>query len=154
VTLSSILSLVPFVSFIVLAGNAIATSSSADLTLLSAVVSVLGPPAPNSPIIQKIHDACERFSRIAHLVVSNSSEAPLNCRKAQGILGNGDLLSNQSPDARGVINSEHLSSTDHGFPMAQQDWDNFMIGFEAELENYDPRSLTNIIEPYMTQGGW
>ncbi|OTA99088.1 hypothetical protein M426DRAFT_325434 [Hypoxylon sp. CI-4A] len=144
--LNLILSLVPFAPFIVLAGNAIATSSSADLDLLSRVVSILEPTAAKYPTTKKIHDACERFGRVASLIVSNANESPL-----QGQVSNSGLPLNSSDGGVGHANP---SPVDYGFPMAQQDWDSVMIGFESELGDYDSRALTNIIEPYIANTSW
>ncbi|KAJ2981514.1 hypothetical protein NUW58_g6669 [Xylaria curta] len=57
VLINTILSLVPLVPFIVLAGNTIATSSGNDLPLLSEAVSILAPAASTSPLIRKVHGA-------------------------------------------------------------------------------------------------
>ncbi|RYP15342.1 hypothetical protein DL765_005776 [Monosporascus sp. GIB2] len=144
-----ILSLVPFASFIVLAGNAIATSSGVDLALLSSVVSILAPIAADYPTVRKVHDACERFHRIASLVVSRTSRYLPNREEYQEQASSTDLAPNDSTDGLGTFNSAHPNPLDYGFPMAQQDWDSVMVGFESELGNYDPRALTYIIEPYI-----
>ncbi|KAI1098177.1 hypothetical protein F4804DRAFT_325485 [Jackrogersella minutella] len=144
--LNLILSLVPFVPFIVLAGNAIVTSSSADLALLSSTVSILAPTA-NCPTTQKMHDACERFGRIASLVVSSANNSSLN---RKGCQASTDDLPVEGPNDA----SELPNPIDYNFPMAQQDWDSVMMGFESELGDYDSRALTNIIEPYITNTGW
>ncbi|KAI0376816.1 hypothetical protein F5Y04DRAFT_273468 [Hypomontagnella monticulosa] len=143
--LNIILSLVPFVPFIVLAGNAIATSSSTDLALLSSVVSILAPTASNCPTTQKIHDACEKLGRIASLIVSTANRDPLireDCHQAP----RNDLPLH---DISGIPDGTDQFPIDYGFPMAQQDWDSVMNGFESELGGYDSRALTNIIEPYI-----
>ncbi|RYO79221.1 hypothetical protein DL762_008269 [Monosporascus cannonballus] len=144
-----ILSLVPFASFIVLAGNAIATSSGVDLALLSSVVSILAPIAADCPTVRKVHDACERFHRIASLVVSRTSRYSPNPEEYQEQAFSNGLPPNDSADGLGTFNSAHPNSLDYGFPMAQQDRDSVMVGFESELGNYDPRALTHIIEPYI-----
>ncbi|KAI2636520.1 hypothetical protein GGS26DRAFT_581315 [Hypomontagnella submonticulosa] len=146
--LNIILSLVPFVPFIVLAGNAIATSSSTDLALLSSVVSVLAPTAPNCPTTQKIHDACEKLGRIASLVVSTANRGPLNPEECPQPPRNDLPLE----DLSGLPDRATQFPIDYGFPMAQQDWDSVMNGFESELGGYDSRALTNIIEPYIHTG--
>ncbi|KAI1267896.1 hypothetical protein F5Y18DRAFT_415445 [Xylariaceae sp. FL1019] len=141
--LNSVLSFVPFVPFIVLAGNAIATCSSQDLSILSTVVSLLASVASISPTISKIHDACERFSRIAEMIVSSSSPS-------HHIRDNPAPSATQGPNI-GITFEQTL---DFGLPMAHQDWDSAMIGFEDELGDYDPRTLTNIMEPYFENAGW
>ncbi|KAI1143674.1 hypothetical protein F5Y05DRAFT_407081 [Hypoxylon sp. FL0543] len=152
--LNIILSLAPFVPFIVLAGNAIATSSGTDLALLSSVVSVLAPPAKNSPIARKMHDACERFGRIASLIVSNSIERPSSQKEYQQQAPTNDIAFGSSSGEPVTSDRAHPNHLDYGFPMAQQDWDSVMIGFESELGDYDSRALTNIIEPYIVNTGW
>ncbi|KAI1393318.1 uncharacterized protein F4822DRAFT_384294 [Hypoxylon trugodes] len=153
--LNVILSLAPFVPFIVLAGNAIATSSNADLALLSSSVSVLGQGAADSPSTQKIHDACERLGRVATLIVSSANESSsLKAAEFQGqASNNGFPLDNPNEDPS-IYNGGRPISEDYGFPMAQQDWDSVMIGFESELGSYGSRELTNIIEPYIANTGW
>lgn len=152
--LNIILSLVPFVPFIVLAGNAIATSSSADLTLLSSVVAILAPKGSSSPTIRKVHDACERFSRIANLIVTSAKTSPLSNAGYQVQVPNHDVAIESSKDALRIAETVQPSPIDYGFPMAQQDWDSVMAGFESELGDYDSRTLTNIIEPYITNTSW
>ncbi|XDG01012.1 hypothetical protein ABKA04_000627 [Annulohypoxylon sp. FPYF3050] len=152
--LNIILSLVPFVPFIVLAGNAIATSSSADLTLLSSVVAMLAPKGSSSPTIRKVHDACERFSRIANLIVTSAKTSPLSNAGYQVQVPNHGMAVEPSKDALRIGDPVQPSPIDYGFPMAQQDWDSVMAGFESELGDYDSRALTNIIEPYITNTSW
>ncbi|KAI1410579.1 hypothetical protein F5Y13DRAFT_202052 [Hypoxylon sp. FL1857] len=152
--LNIILSLAPFVPFIVLAGNAIATSSGDDLALLSSVVSILAPPAANSPTARKMHDACERFGRIASLIVSSTNEGSLNQKGYQEQDSANDIAFGNTSGQPAISNRTHQSPIDYGFPMAQQDWDSVMIGFESELGDYDSRALTNIIEPYIANTGW
>lgn len=43
---------------------------------------------------------------------------------------------------------------DYNLPMAQEDWDTVMMGFESELGDYDSRTLANVIEPYITNPCW
>lgn len=157
----SILSLVPFVSFIILTGNAIATSSSADLDFLSSVLAVLAPPAKTSPLAKNIHDACERFAHIARIVVSAagtaSGDGTITVDPSQTAQGNGSVpgqfvLPSQNMPIDGVGNP--LVDADCGFPMAQQDWDSVMMGYEDELGAFDARTLTNVIEPYFAHSGW
>lgn len=143
----------PFVSFIVLAGNAIATTSNDDLELLTSALSVLAPVTDISPTIQKMHDACDKFSRIAGLIVSNANQGSLD-HKQQGGSSNNSLpphLSIGEPDLLGQTDPTNI---DYSFPMAQEDWDSVMMGFESELGDYDSRTLANIIEPYIANPGW
>ncbi|KAI0454145.1 hypothetical protein F5B21DRAFT_476767 [Xylaria acuta] len=138
--LNTILSLVPLVPFIVLAGNAIATSSASDLPLLSRIISILQPVAAKSPLIRKVHGACESLSRIADRVVSSASlPAALNEQQQQGGYPR-------------VSQEQQFES--YAFPMGQQDWDSVMMGFESEFGNYDSRELANIIEPCFANTYW
>lgn len=150
-TRPSILSLVPFVSFVVLAGDAIATSSSADLALLSSAVSIMAP-ATAFPTAQKMHDACERFGRVARTIVESASQGlghRRDCHSSPGALPPAAPV-----DQWGLQSDTPAISAEYGYPMAQHDWDSIMIGFEAELGGYDSRTLTNIIEPYIANTGW
>lgn len=146
-----ILSLVPLVSFIILAGNAIATSSSADLDLLSSVLAVLAPTAETSPFTKKIHDACERFSQIAGVIVSAAAtrgSVTVAPAEVDPVLRAGSSAGTESllPD---------VGEQPFGFPMALEDWDSVMMGYESELgSTFDARTLTGIIEPYMPNSGW
>ncbi|TGJ86624.1 hypothetical protein E0Z10_g2183 [Xylaria hypoxylon] len=133
--LNTILAMVPLVPFIVLAGNAIATSSGDDLPLLSKMASLLAPVAVNSPLARKVHGACESLHSIADRVVSSASPLNLN------------IAHQQYPDDQ--------EQFDYAFPMGQQDWDSVMTGFESsEFGNYDSRTLTNIIEPCFANTYW
>ncbi|OTB20750.1 hypothetical protein K445DRAFT_92437 [Daldinia sp. EC12] len=152
--LNVILSLVPFAPFIVLAGNAIATSSSADLILLSSVLSVLEPPAADSLTARKVYDACERLNRIATTLVSSSNEASLHLKEYQEHTPNAGLSFNGPADESDIHSRALPSAFDYGFPMARQDWDSVMTGFESELGGYDSRALTNIMEPYIANSSW
>ncbi|KAK6949907.1 hypothetical protein Daesc_008230 [Daldinia eschscholtzii] len=152
--LNVILSLVPFAPFIVLAGNAIATSSSADLILLSSVLSVLEPPAADSLTARKVYDACERLNRIATTLVSSSNEASLHLKEYQEHTPNAGLSFNGPADESDIHSRALPGAFDYGFPMARQDWDSVMTGFESELGGYDSRALTNIMEPYIANSSW
>lgn len=152
--LNVILSLVPFVPFIVLAGNAISTSSSADLALLSSVLSVLEPPAANSPTARKVYNACERLNRIATALVSSSNEGSLHLKEYQEQTPNAGLPFNGPTDESDIHSRTLPNNFEYVFPMAQQDWDSVMTGFESELEGYDSRALTNIMEPYIANTSW
>ncbi|KAH9898792.1 hypothetical protein F4778DRAFT_771795 [Xylariomycetidae sp. FL2044] len=153
--LNTVLTLVPFVSFIVLAGNAIATSSSADLALLSSVISILeSPQVGEYPTIRKIRDACGSFGRITSIIVSSANEQGSRDPAAayQQIPSNSlhlDASTNGSHSA-----ADYTDPMGHGFPMGHQDWDNVMLGFESELGDYDFRNLTNTIEPYFANTSW
>ncbi|KAI1735652.1 hypothetical protein F4680DRAFT_434695 [Xylaria scruposa] len=139
--LNTVLCLVPLVPFIVLAGNAIATSSGNDLPLLSRIIAVLQPVAANSPLIRKVHGACESLSRIADRVVTSASP-PSAVNDQQ-----------QQQAAYPQVSQEQQFET-YAFPMGQQDWDSVMMGFEAELGDYDSRELANIIEPCFANTYW
>lgn len=150
----SILSLVPFVSFTVLAGNAIATSSSADLALLSSILAIMVPVADGAPNIRKIHDACERFERVTSLIVSNTSQSTMNHKGYQEPVSHDGLPLNGSTEGPSMADDTHGIHIDYAFPMAQQDWDSAMTGFESELGEWDSRALTSTIEPYIANTGW
>ncbi|KAI0401098.1 hypothetical protein F4802DRAFT_619146 [Xylaria palmicola] len=131
--LNTILSLVPLVPFIVLAGNAIATSSGNDLPLLTNMVSLLAPAAEKSVLVRNVHGACESLSRIADRVVSSAGPSGLGAHQGH---------------------AQSHEQFDYAFPMGQQDWDSVMMGFESEFGNYDSRALTNIMEPCFANTYW
>ncbi|KAI1278163.1 hypothetical protein F5Y07DRAFT_67907 [Xylaria sp. FL0933] len=136
--LNVILSLVPLVPFIVLAGNAIATSSGTDMSLLSRMLNLLAPTAVHSPLLRKVHGACESLHSIAERIVSNASPANLNSNNTHQEYPSGD------PE-----------QFDYAFPMGQQDWDSVMMGFESsEFGDYDSRNVTNILEPNFANTYW
>ncbi|KAI0178947.1 hypothetical protein GGR52DRAFT_569850 [Hypoxylon sp. FL1284] len=154
--LNVVLSLVPFVSFVVLAGNAIATSSTADLALLSSILAIMAPIAADTPNIRKYYEACERFGRVASLIVSNSNQSSVDHKEYQEPDSSGALPLNTNGPAVGssMANDADEIHMDFAFPMAQQDWDSAMTGFESELGNWDSRALTSTIEPYIANTGW
>ncbi|KAI1762310.1 hypothetical protein GGR53DRAFT_521728 [Hypoxylon sp. FL1150] len=152
--LNVVLSLAPFVSFTVLVGNAIATSSSADLALLSSIIATMAPVADDAPNIRKIHDACKKFSRVASLIVSSTSKSSMSFKGYQEPVPNDGLPLNGSTQYPGMPNDEHGIHIDYVFPMAQQDWDSVMTGFESELGEWDSRALTSTIEPYIANTEW
>ncbi|KAI0204449.1 hypothetical protein F4808DRAFT_474965 [Astrocystis sublimbata] len=125
--INTILCLVPLVPFIVLAGNAIATSSGDDLPLLSRIISVLQPVVESSPLVRKVSGACEILTKIADRVVSSTSP----------------------PAAYAQVGQDQQFES-YAFPMGQQDWDSVMVGFE----DYDSRALANIIEPCFANTYW
>ncbi|KAI0390742.1 hypothetical protein F5Y17DRAFT_468704 [Xylariaceae sp. FL0594] len=145
ILLNTILSLVPLVPFIVLAGNAIATTSGDDLPLLSRIVSILAPVTQNSQLVRKVHGACESLTKIAERVISRASQALADTQPQiyQPLQGQSGV-----PDTAGGLQLEYA------FSMGQQDWDSAMTGFESEFGEYDSRTLSNIIEPCFANTYW
>lgn len=101
-----------------------------------------------------MHDACDKFSRIAGLIVSNAKEGSLNHKEQQEEISNNGLPPNISTSHPDILSQADPISIDYSFPMAQEDWDSVMMGFESELGDYDSRTLANIIEPYIANPGW
>ncbi|KAI1298397.1 hypothetical protein F5Y03DRAFT_368132 [Xylaria venustula] len=133
--LNIILSLVPLVPFIVLAGNAIATSSGTDMSLLARMVTLLAPTTASSPLLRKVHGACESLHGIVDRILSSASP------------GNFSNVQQEYPGSQ-----EQL---DYAFPMGQQDWDSVMMGLESsEFGNYSSRNVTNILEPSFANTYW
>ncbi|KAF2166986.1 hypothetical protein M409DRAFT_23030 [Zasmidium cellare ATCC 36951] len=98
--LNMTVSIVPFVSFIVIVGHTIATSSANDLALLSSVVSAIKPAVEHTPATQKLYNICQKFYQIADLIVSKQSQPTRSVAKDVGFgIAEGDL------------------------PMLDQDWD-------------------------------
>ncbi|KAI0467576.1 hypothetical protein F4859DRAFT_493806 [Xylaria cf. heliscus] len=145
--LNTILCLVPLVPFIVLAGNAIATSSGNDLPLLSRIIAVLQPAAAKSPLVRKVHGACESLNKVADRVVSSASPpSALNEQQQQ--------QQQQEEGEYPAAGQQEQQFESYAFPMGQQDWDSVMTGFEAEFGNYDSRALADIIEPCFANTYW
>lgn len=156
-----LMSLVPFVSFIILAGNAIATATAttlanSDLQLLSSVLTVISRTAETSPLARRIHDACERFLHIARVIVSAATKGQ------DGITIDGGHAASSltaQMDQQVYLEGQSILAEDAEpaslFPMALEDWDSVMLGHEAEFgANFDARALTGIIEPYFANSGW
>lgn len=120
--------IVPFVSFIVIVGNAIAMSSAKDLALLSQVVSIIKPAVEHTPATQKLYNVCQKFYQIADLIVSQQSQVV-----HQTTLGMG---------AGGLAGMNDL-------PMSEQAWDTVMQGFDLELDGMDAGAMATFVEPYM-----
>lgn len=118
-----------------LAGNAIAMSSRNDMFLLSRMADLLVPAAEESPLIRKVHGACESLHGIADRIVSSIS--PLDFVNAQQIF----------PQEQ-----EQFACT---FPMGQRDWDTVMMSLEdSQFGNYDSQTVTNIMEPGFVNNYW
>ncbi|KAH8897938.1 hypothetical protein GQ53DRAFT_837668 [Thozetella sp. PMI_491] len=149
-----ILGQVPFVAFIVLAGNAIATSDRSDLPLLHSAVAALAPVALSSPTARKIHDACDRFARIAAIVLSNVPQGSPGHKhyhplpSYEGLPLGVPVCQPNMQDPNAPLTSEW------SFSMPQESWDSVMVGFESELGDYNPRLLSNVLEPYFPSGSW
>lgn len=124
-----------------LAGNAIATSSGSDLPLLSRLIAILQPVAANSPLVRKVHGACESLSKIADRVVSSASPPSV-------------LDEQQQQGEYPPVGQQEQQFESYAFPMGQQDWDSVMMGFESEFGNYDSRALANIMEPCFANTYW
>ena len=64
------LTMMPFVPYVVLIGNAIGTSSKADMLLLDAVIQLMRPLVPASPLVRNICSDCESLYWIAATLVA------------------------------------------------------------------------------------
>ncbi|KAK4496427.1 hypothetical protein PRZ48_012407 [Zasmidium cellare] len=118
--------IVPFVSFIVIVGNAIATSSTEDLALISSVVSIIKPAVEHTPATQKLYNVCEKFHQIADLIISQQ-------------------LQSKHPPAK----SAAFSTSDGDLPMTDQDWDKFFQGFDMEVGGIGAGAMATFVEPYI-----
>lgn len=119
--------IVPFVSFVVIVGNAIATSSTDDLALLSSVVSIIQPAVEHTPATQKLYNVCQKFYQIADLIVSQRSDTTHPATK-----------------------NEALGVPDGDLPMLEQDWDNVVQGFDLDINGFDVAAMATFVEPYMS----
>jgi hypothetical protein len=147
----SMLSLVPFSCFLVLAGNGIATSSRVDLSLLSEVLEVVKLAVDQSPVAWKTYEMCESFYRIVDRIVpANLNEPPElsfipSCQEARSAGGSHP----QPESASDAFDATLLSD----LPMLQQDWDNFMTEFDFGMDGVDFGALASDMEPFIVGSG-
>ncbi|KAK3935944.1 hypothetical protein QBC46DRAFT_396259 [Diplogelasinospora grovesii] len=143
--LNLLFSLVPFASFVVLAGNTVASASAEDLALLSATVSAIEPIASNSVSGKKLLDVCESFHQIASLSVTRQSTipgGPLHPTAGAPLMSDHRFEANiatQLPVGNQIVPS-------HGYNMAAHDWDALMSEFDLEI---DAGAMASFVEPYM-----
>jgi hypothetical protein len=147
----SMLSLVPFSCFLVLAGNGIATSSRVDLSLLSEVLEVVKLAVDQSPVARKTYEMCESFYRIVDRIV------PANLNQPSALLF---PPSRQEDRSAGGMDPHTVSASDafdapllSDLPMLQQDWDNFMTEFDFGMDGVGFGALASDMEPFIVGSG-
>jgi len=140
-------SLVPFACFVVLAGHIVTTSSTEDLTLLSAAVSAIEPIGGSSPSGKKLYDVCRSFYQLANFSVARKTAV-------SGAQSHPIASATQEfdhPVEWGF--SEQLDNTDtplHEHILASQDWDTVMNEFELGI---GAGTMASFIEPYIPFDG-
>lgn len=141
------ITLVPFVSFIVLVGNIIAISSDSDMGLLNSTLLVIKPVAENSPAALSLFEVCQKFYRIAEILVN---ERPNDFLK----LSHTDIRAAHDLTSFEDLNSDfnlpvEMDLSDYKFPMSQQDWDGVMKDFDMEFSDVNAGEMAMFMEPYM-----
>ncbi|KAF4959225.1 hypothetical protein FSARC_10816 [Fusarium sarcochroum] len=121
---------VPFTSFIVLAGNTVASSSSEDLALLSAAVLAIKPIASSGPPGKKLFDVCKAFYQFASFSV------------ARQVTESAAVYQQAIPTT--TFTNPQVTAYEH--IMVPQDWDTVMDEFELGDGAGD---LASFMEPYM-----
>lgn len=139
-SLGSLFSLVPFASFVVLAGNTVASSSAEDLALLSAAIAAIEPIATSSLPGRKLYDACQSFYQFSRFAVAR-----------QVAFADQTLVSSDGPEApfsaslgppQSAVSYEHI--------MAPQDWDAVMNELDLEI---GVGAMASFVEPYIPFDG-
>ncbi|BCS20258.1 uncharacterized protein APUU_20690A [Aspergillus puulaauensis] len=138
--LNFLFSLVPFASFVVLAGNTVASSSAEDLALLSAAIAAIEPIATSSLPGRKLYDACQSFYQFSRFAVAR-----------QVAFADQTLVSSHGPEApfsaslgppQSAVSYEHI--------MAPQDWDAVMNELDLEI---GVGAMASFVEPYIPFDG-
>lgn len=137
-------SLVPFASFIVLAGHTVATASEEDLTLLCSAVTAIEPTSSSSPSAKKLYDVCKTFYELASFSTKRRS---LISKKSQH--------SEQVYEQREIEDIPSLPDVNFAAPpydhiMAPQDWDAVMN--EIDLGT-GVSAMASFVEPYIPFDG-
>ncbi|KAM0559947.1 hypothetical protein ACHAPJ_003899 [Fusarium lateritium] len=121
---------VPFTSFIVLAGNTVASSSSEDLALISAAVLAIKPIANSGAPGKKLFDVCKAFYQFASFSV------------ARQVTESATVYEQAIPTT--TFTNPQVATFDH--IMAPQDWDTVIDEFQLGDGAGD---LASFMEPYM-----
>lgn len=132
----SLFSLVPFASFVVLAGNTVASSSAEDLALLSATITAIEPIATSSLPGKKLYDACQSFYQFSQFAVAR-----------QATFANQTLVSSHGPEAPFPTSLDPPQSTvSYEHIMAPQAWDAVMNELDLEI---GVGAMASFVEPYI-----
>ena len=140
-----ILSVVPFVAFLVVTGNVIVTTSSADLSLLRSTTDALASAAEKSPIAHRLHGVCSKFYQIATIIHDQ--------QKKSGAIQNHMLQ--QATATEGTAYSmqvDPLAMYGNNYPMLQQHWDGIMEDSHLEFGDINAGELATFVEPYLMPG--
>ncbi|KAI3557077.1 hypothetical protein CABS02_02628 [Colletotrichum abscissum] len=142
--LNMMFSLVPFASFVVLAGHTVATASEEDLTLLCSAVSAIEPTSISSPSAKKLYDVCKTFYELASFAAKRRSlisKRPPHTEQVYGQRELGDIPS--LPEVNFAVPPyDHI--------MAPQDWDAVMNEFDLGT---GASAMASFVEPYIPFDG-
>ncbi|KAK1476663.1 hypothetical protein CTAM01_15391 [Colletotrichum tamarilloi] len=142
--LNMMFSLVPFASFVVLAGHTVAMASEEDLTLLCSAVSAIEPTSISSPSAKKLYDVCKTFYELASFAAKRRSlisKRPPHTEQVYGQRELGDIPS--LPEVNFAVPPyDHI--------MAPQDWDAVMNEFDLGT---GASAMASFVEPYIPFDG-
>lgn len=136
--------MIPFATFVVLAGNTIVTSSAEDLALLGTAVDAIEPTTPSSPSLRKLFDVCKTFHQLASFAVARQTVLSGN-PPAVVAAGGYDGAIEGLPLPLGDLED---AAYDH--IMAPRDWDIVMNEFELGT---GAGAMASFVEPYMPFDG-
>ncbi|KAK1495523.1 hypothetical protein CCUS01_13404 [Colletotrichum cuscutae] len=142
--LNMMFSLVPFASFVVLAGHTVATASEEDLTLLCSAVSAIEPTSISSPSAKKLYDVLKTFYELASFAAKRRSLISKRPPHTEQVYGQGELGDIPSlPEVNFAVPPyDHI--------MAPQDWDAVMNEFDLGT---GASAMASFVEPYIPFDG-
>ncbi|KAK0378801.1 hypothetical protein CLIM01_03848 [Colletotrichum limetticola] len=142
--LNMMFSLVPFASFVVLAGHTVATASEEDLTLLCSAISAIEPTSISSPSAKKLYDVCKTFYELASFAANRRSLISKRPPHTEQVYGQGELGDIPSlPEVNFAVPPyDHI--------MAPQDWDAVMNEFDLGT---GASAMASFVEPYIPFDG-
>lgn len=97
-------------------------SSKADFDLITAALEALALGAATSPIIHRVHGACEKLVKMVSLVLSTGEEP---------------RTTSTSENSTFETTAEPIEMIDGWFPMSQEDWDSVMDDFGADTGEWN-----------------
>ena len=137
--------MVPFVSFLALAGNTIAISSDTDMEILASTLAVIEPVAENSPAARSLYHVCQKFYQITKILTSDKQNTIFkSSSEGQNFVDMPSVILDDSYEL-----TAQVDVADCTYPMSQQDWDDVMKDFQIGLDDVNAGEMASFIEPYM-----
>ncbi|KAF6812976.1 C6 transcription factor [Colletotrichum musicola] len=143
--LNMMFSMIPFATFVVLAGNTIVTSSAEDLALLGTAVDAIEPATPASPSLRKLFDVCKTFHQLASFAVARQTVLSGNPPTMPTAGAGYDQEIEEFPLPLGDLEDGSYDQI-----MAPRDWDIVMNEFELGT---GAGAMASFVEPYMPFDG-